>query len=169
MPSHSEGPGIWFSVWRFLLTYCLYERMRRLAWTFAARIGDKYQIRLTRPIKYYSGAICIVPAYFSEEFLSAYFQIFYWIVEPRTFLTPFACHTVEIHLIGKETFVQQRYKFSCRPTVSHDICIVQYNSVYMVGGWQCLSREVPYDDVRCSKRRWSDVSESNKLCLLEQI
>ena len=24
--------------------------MRRLAWTFAARIGDKYQIRLTRPI-----------------------------------------------------------------------------------------------------------------------
>ena len=25
-------------------------RMRRLAWTFAARIGDKYQIRLMRPI-----------------------------------------------------------------------------------------------------------------------
>ena len=24
--------------------------MRRLAWTFAARIGDKYQIRLARPI-----------------------------------------------------------------------------------------------------------------------
>ena len=24
-------------------------RMRRVAWTFAARIGDKYQIRLTRP------------------------------------------------------------------------------------------------------------------------
>ena len=24
-------------------------RLRRLAWTFAARIGDKYQIRLTRP------------------------------------------------------------------------------------------------------------------------
>ena len=24
-------------------------RMRRLAWTFAARIGDKYQIRLTQP------------------------------------------------------------------------------------------------------------------------
>ena len=24
--------------------------MHRLAWTFAARIGDKYQIRLTRPI-----------------------------------------------------------------------------------------------------------------------
>ena len=24
-------------------------RMRRFAWTFAARIGDKYQIRLTRP------------------------------------------------------------------------------------------------------------------------
>ena len=27
-------------------------RMRRLAWTFAARIGDKYQIRLTRSICY---------------------------------------------------------------------------------------------------------------------
>ena len=26
MPSHSEGPGIWLSVWRFLLTQCLYER-----------------------------------------------------------------------------------------------------------------------------------------------
>ena len=24
--------------------------MRRLAWTFAARIGDKYQIRFTQPI-----------------------------------------------------------------------------------------------------------------------
>ena len=43
MPSHSAGPGIWLSVWRFLLIHCLYER----AWTFAARIGDKYQIRLT--------------------------------------------------------------------------------------------------------------------------
>ena len=58
MPSHSEGPGVWLSVCRFLLPHCLYERaaegsgetarMRRLAWTFAARIGDKYQIRLTR-------------------------------------------------------------------------------------------------------------------------
>ena len=28
------------------------SRMRRLAWTFAARIGDKYQIRLTRSICY---------------------------------------------------------------------------------------------------------------------
>ena len=27
MPSHSEGPGIWLSVWRFLLTHCLYERV----------------------------------------------------------------------------------------------------------------------------------------------
>ena len=25
-PSHPEGPGIWLSVWRFLLTHCLYER-----------------------------------------------------------------------------------------------------------------------------------------------
>ena len=29
-------------------------RMRRLAWTFAARIGDKYQIRLTRPNYFFS-------------------------------------------------------------------------------------------------------------------
>ena len=26
MPSHSEVPGIWLSVWRFLLTHCLYEQ-----------------------------------------------------------------------------------------------------------------------------------------------
>ena len=26
MPSHSERLGIWLSVWRFLLTHCLYER-----------------------------------------------------------------------------------------------------------------------------------------------
>ena len=29
-------------------------QMRRLAWTFAARIGDKYQIRLTRPDGWFS-------------------------------------------------------------------------------------------------------------------
>ena len=59
MPSHSEGLGIWLSVWRFLLTHCLYKRaaevlarLRRLTWTFAARIGDKYQIRWTRPNLY---------------------------------------------------------------------------------------------------------------------
>ena len=61
MPSHSEGPEIWLSVWRFLLTLLVWAssggsgetaRMRRLAWTFAARIGDKYQIRLTRSISF---------------------------------------------------------------------------------------------------------------------
>ena len=59
MPSHSEGPGIWLSVWAFcrkvpldsLFVWASSEgsgetaRMRR---TFADRIGDKYQIRLTR-------------------------------------------------------------------------------------------------------------------------
>ena len=30
MPSHSEGPGIWLSVWRFLLTHCLYERAAKV-------------------------------------------------------------------------------------------------------------------------------------------
>ena len=29
------------------------ERMRRLAWTFAARIGDKYQICLARPMYWF--------------------------------------------------------------------------------------------------------------------
>ena len=62
MPSHSEGPGIWLSVRRFhldsLLVWASSEgsgetaRMRRLARTFAARIGNKYQIRLTRSIYY---------------------------------------------------------------------------------------------------------------------
>ena len=30
MPSHSEGPGIWLSVWRFLLIHCLYERAAKV-------------------------------------------------------------------------------------------------------------------------------------------
>ena len=36
-------------------------RMRRLAWTFAARIGDEYQIRLTQPTCmyiYFSRTLC---------------------------------------------------------------------------------------------------------------
>ena len=38
-------------------------RMRRLAWTFAARIGDKYQIRLTRPNsrKFWEMDLCHFP------------------------------------------------------------------------------------------------------------
>ena len=55
MPSHSEGQGSGFlaegSSW---FTACICEQRRfwrdcasRLAWTFAARIGDKYQICLT--------------------------------------------------------------------------------------------------------------------------
>ena len=35
-------------VWASSEGYGETARMRRLAWTFAARIGDKYQIRLTR-------------------------------------------------------------------------------------------------------------------------
>ena len=35
-------------------------RMRRLAWTFAARIGDKYQIRLARPIWYLISPVLMV-------------------------------------------------------------------------------------------------------------
>ena len=36
-------------VWASSEGFCETARMRRLAWTFAARTGDKYQIRLTRP------------------------------------------------------------------------------------------------------------------------
>ena len=48
-------------------------RMRRLAWTFAARIGDKYQIRLTRSILYthfflsLSTEICLLDIQFKKE------------------------------------------------------------------------------------------------------
>ena len=36
-------------------------RMRRLAWTFAARIGDKYQIRLTRSISWlWPATVCSI-------------------------------------------------------------------------------------------------------------
>ena len=30
MPSHLERPGIWLSVWRFLLTHCWYERAAKV-------------------------------------------------------------------------------------------------------------------------------------------
>ena len=30
MSSHSEWPGTWLSVWRFLLTHCLYERAAKV-------------------------------------------------------------------------------------------------------------------------------------------
>ena len=42
-------------------------RMRRLAWTFAARIGDKYQIRLTRSIWYLYWTIKMRPLKFMSS------------------------------------------------------------------------------------------------------
>ena len=36
-------------------------RMRRLAWTFAARIGDKYQIHLTRPKLFFLSQTILQP------------------------------------------------------------------------------------------------------------
>ena len=30
MPSHSEGPRIWLSVWRFLVIHCFYERAAKV-------------------------------------------------------------------------------------------------------------------------------------------
>ena len=58
IPSHSEGPGIWLSVRRFLLIHCLYERaaevLARLRGCAGSPepslLGDKYQSRLTRSI-----------------------------------------------------------------------------------------------------------------------
>ena len=56
MPSHSEGPFYLKVPLDSLLVWASSggsgetARMRKLAWTFAARIGDKYQIRLTRSI-----------------------------------------------------------------------------------------------------------------------
>ena len=50
--------------------------MRRLAWTFAARIGDKYQIRLTRSIytdwqkkRYNQNQSCFIQAVISSNYV----------------------------------------------------------------------------------------------------
>ena len=40
MPSHSEGPVIWLSVWRFLLTHCLYERAAKVLARLRGRAGS---------------------------------------------------------------------------------------------------------------------------------
>ena len=41
--------------------------MHRLTWTIAARIGDKYQIRLTRPMYILKTEICLsIGPYFAE-------------------------------------------------------------------------------------------------------
>ena len=51
-------------------------QMRRLAWTFAARMGDKYQIRLTRPSVWYNLVVQILWS----------FQQFFWMLEVFQFL-----------------------------------------------------------------------------------
>ena len=51
-------------------------RMRRLAWTFAARICDKYQIRLTRSI--YSGLKPLETLYSHEFCLPEEYPFWYW-------------------------------------------------------------------------------------------
>ena len=40
MPSHSEGPGIWLSVRRFLLIHCLYERAAKVLATLRGCAGS---------------------------------------------------------------------------------------------------------------------------------
>ena len=54
-------------------------RMRRLAWTFAARIGDKYQIRLTRPI-FHHCSHCFWNGHFKKA--STHFSIYKIIQSP---------------------------------------------------------------------------------------
>ena len=50
--------------------------MRRLAWTFAARIGDKYQIRLTRSINI--DDVLKAQTYMSMDDLPAMFKDLNW-------------------------------------------------------------------------------------------
>ena len=40
MPSHSEGPGIGFSIWRFLLIHCFYERAAKVLARLRACAGS---------------------------------------------------------------------------------------------------------------------------------
>ena len=47
-------------------------RMRRLAWTFAVRIGDKYQIRLTRSISWLQQYFLSFPSY---SFIHQYYEV----------------------------------------------------------------------------------------------
>ena len=58
-------------------------RMRRLAWTFAARIGDKYQIRLTRSTyKYYTWRQSTWDLYRLNEQVSVN-RVYYFLVKQK--------------------------------------------------------------------------------------
>ena len=50
MPSHSEGPGIWLSVWRCLLTHCLYERAAKVLARLRGCAGSPEPSRLAQAI-----------------------------------------------------------------------------------------------------------------------
>ena len=121
MPSHSKGPGIWLSVWRFLLTHWLYERagevlarLRRLAWTFAARIGNKYQIRLTRSMS----SLCI-PGECREKIFE------------ESEVTHCQCHMV--YLVGK---------FSLSLCLLYDQGVIMWGTKIEVNIW-CRWNEMP--------------------------
>ena len=88
-------------------------RMRRLAWTFAARIGDKYQIRLTR-------SKCSTEGFF---FRSTLFKIF-WVCN---YLVHMSCHGPDIvckylsHFMRKPVLAiceQQRRRSACANLIS---------------------------------------------------
>ena len=52
VPSHSEGPGIWLSVWRFLLTHCLYERAAKALARLRGCAGSPEPSLLAQAISY---------------------------------------------------------------------------------------------------------------------
>ena len=54
--------------------------MRRIAWTFAARIGDKYQIRLTRPNLSFVNFGVRWNWYISEIYIIANLLIAEWVI-----------------------------------------------------------------------------------------
>ena len=70
--------------------------MRRLAWTFAARIGDKYQIRLTRPIcltheyKCTTNVACTISCYVKLNFPAKSISI--WVLSIETWVRNYKKH-----------------------------------------------------------------------------
>ena len=70
-------------------------RMRRLAWTFAARIRDKHQIRLTRPILFVIEKVC---SYYGRHVICLWLSLFTLINTSITFWRRF--EMIKMILLG---------------------------------------------------------------------